>query len=331
MSIHRHRSIRFSFLLACVAFAFLTITHEVRPSFATDIVILKSANFSYYNEMVEGFRATLPPNATVKEYDLGGSLSIGQEITRVLRADPPSLVFAVGLKATLAAKLELPDTPVVFSQVLNPELYDLPRRHMTGIRVVVSPDQQLSTLRALLPQTKRIGLLYDKGNHSAFLTEAQQSAHRYGFTLVPAAVSSESDVPGTLHTLLPTIDTLWVIQDRIVLTEESVPFLLQTLLDAKIPIFTFSDILIRQGALGGLVLRPNELGKQAGVEAIQLLRGNTKSLGSLLDPQQPQLVLNLHVAEYLGITAPDRLIRMAGTIYGTGTVAQQSAPNQHVR
>jgi len=331
MRFHQPLSMRSAYLLACVACVYLTVAHDIRPLFATDIVILKSANLSYYNEMVEGFRATLPPKATVKEYDLGGSLSVGQEITRGLRADPPSLVFAVGLKATLSTKLELPDTPVVFSQVLNPELYDLPRHHMTGIRVVVSPDQQLSTLRTLLPHTKRIGLLYDKSDHSAFLKEAQQSAQHYGFTLIPAAVSSESDVPGTLHQLLPMIEALWIIQDRVVLTEESVPFLLQTLLDAKVPIFTFSDILIRQGALGGLVLQPSELGKQAGMQAIQLLRGNTKSLGSLLDPQQPQLVLNLHIAEYLGITAPEKLIRLAGTIYGTGTVAQQSAPNQNIR
>ena len=330
MRVHRHLSMRSSFLLACVTFAYLVVGQDVRSSFAAEIVILKSANLSYYNEMAEGFRAALPPKTSVKEYDLGGSLPIGQEITRMLRADPPSLVFTVGLKATLAAKLELPDTPVVFSQVLNPELYGLPSHHMTGIRVVVSPDQQLSTLRALLPQTKRIGLLYDKGDHSTFLNKAQQSAHSHGFILIPAAVSSESDVPGALHALLPTIEVLWVIQDRTVLTEESVPFLLKTLLDEKIPMFTFSDILIRQGALGGLVLQPGELGKQAGAQAIQLLRGNTKSLGSLLDPQQPQLVLNLHVAEYLGITAPDRLIRMAGTIYGTGTVAQQSAPSLDV-
>lgn len=135
-------------------------------------------------------------------------------------------------------------------------------------------------------------------------------------------------MPDTLHTLLPAIDALWIIQDRTVLTEESVPFLLKTLLDAKVPIFTFSDTLIRQGALGGLVLQPWELGRQAGTQAMHLLRGNTKSLGSLLNPEAPQLVLNLHVAEYLGITAPDTLIRMAQTIYGNGAVARQ--PNSGI-
>lgn len=312
-------------LITCVAFACLTVVPDVRPSHAAEVAILKSADLSYYNEAVQGFRSMLPPRATVKEYSLGGSLSTGREIARMLRADPPSLVFAIGLKATLAAKLELPDTPVVFSQVLYPELYELPAKHMTGIRVMVSPEQQLSTLRTLLPHIQRIGLLYDKEDHRAFLIEAEQSASRLGLTLVPSPIGSVSDVPDRLHAILPTIDALWIIQDRTVLTEESAPFFLKTLLDAKIPIFTFSDTLVRQGALGGLILKPWELGRQAGAQATQLLHGDTTSLGSLFNPEQAQLVLNLHVAEYLGITTPDALIRLAETIYGTGAVAQRSS------
>ena len=330
MHLGRNVHMKLSILFACAVLVFLTVAQSVRSSDAAEVVILKSADLSYYNDMVEGFRTTLPPKTTIKEYDLGGNLSTGRDITRMLRADPPSLVFTVGLKATLAAKLELPDTPVLFSQVLNPELYNLPMPNMAGIRVIVSPDQQLSTLRGLLPQAKRIGLLYEKESQSGFLNDAKHSAHRHGFTLIQSPVSSSSDVPGALHALLPTIDALWVIQDRIVLTEESVPFLLKTLLDAKVPMFTFSDILIRQGALGGLVLQPLELGKQAGDQAIHLLRGRTQSLGSLIDPQQPQLVLNLHVAEYLGISTSEQLVRMAGTLYGTGTIAQRSDLNTDV-
>ena len=331
MHLGRDAHMKLSMIVACAVLVFLTVVQHVHSSDAADVVILKSADLSYYNDMVEGFKTTLPPNTTIKEYDLGGNLSTGRDITRMLRADPPSLVFTVGLKATLAAKLELPDTPVLFSQVLNPELYDLPMPNMAGIRVIVSPDQQLSTLRALLPQAKRIGLLYENNSQSGFLTHAKHSAHRHGFTLIQSPVSSSSDVPGALHALLPTIDALWVIQDHIVLTEESVPFLLKALLDAKVPMFTFSDILIRQGALGGLVLQPSELGKQAGAQAIHLLRGRTQSLGSLIDPQQPQLVLNLHVAEYLGISTSEQLVRMAGTLYGTGTIAQRSDLNTDVR
>ena len=331
MHVTRHLLMRSALLLACAASVCLTVVADVRPSVAAEVAILKSTDLSYYNETVEGFRTMLPPQTTVKEYNLGGSLSTGREIARMLRADPPSLVFAVGLKATLAAKLELPDAPVVFTQVLDPELYELPTKQMTGIGVVVSADQQLSILHELLPHMKRIGLLHDKDARSAFLSEANKSASRLGLTLVPAAVSSESDVPGRLQALLPTIDALWIIQDRTVLTEESVPYFLKTLLNAKIPIFTFSDTLIRQGALGGLVLKPWELGRQAGTQAIHLLDGNTKSLGSVLSPKQPQLVLNLYVAEYMGIPAPDSLIRMAGTIYGTGAVAQQPTTGMGLR
>ena len=317
--------------LICVISVLFVIIPNVRPSAAEEIAILKSASLSYYTEAVEGFRTALPSQMTIKEYNLGGNPSTGVEITRMLRADPPSLVFAVGLKAALAAKLELPDTPVVFTQVLNPELYELPTKHMLGIGVIVPADKQLATLLELVPQAKRIGLLYGQDHPLTFIREAKQSAHQHGLTLIPAAVSSESNVPGALHALLPIIDVLLVIQDHTVLTEESIPFLLKTTLDSRIPIFTFSDTLIRQGALGGLLINPWELGRQAGVQAVQLLRGQTKSLGSILHPEQPRLALNLHVAEYLGITAPRKLIRMAATIYGTGEVAQQPNINIDVR
>jgi putative ABC transport system substrate-binding protein len=138
-------------------------------------------------------------------------------------------------------------------------------------------------------------------------------------------------VPHALKTLLPTIDALWVIQDHTVLTEVSVPFVLNAALDAKMPIFTFSDTMIKQGALGGLVLQPRELGRQAGTQAIRLLHGDRTFLGSLIHPEQPHLVLNLRVAEHLGITAPAALVRIAATLYGTGAVAQNSNQDHGVR
>ncbi|MDH5642459.1 MAG: hypothetical protein OEY28_14305, partial [Nitrospira sp.] len=170
MRLNHHFFIKPLLLVGCALFAYLPVAQNVRSSAAADIAILKSADLSYYNEAAEGFRTMLPSRTMVKEYNLGGSLSTGREITRTLRAAPPSLVFAIGLKATLAAKLELPDTPVVFTQVLTPELYELPTKRMTGIGVVVSPDQQLFSLHELLPHAKRIGLLYDQDHQQTFLT-----------------------------------------------------------------------------------------------------------------------------------------------------------------
>lgn len=331
MQIDQHPRRKPTLLFTCLALAWLAMLPALNLAVAAEVAILKSADISYYDEAIQGFRTMLPPQTTVKEYHLEGSLSNGREIARMLRGDPPALVFAVGLKATLAAKLELPDTPVVFGQVLDPESHQVPTERMVGIRVVVSPDRQLSTLHELLPQAQRVGFLYDEDDRSAFLAEAGRSARRLGITLVPAPVRSTSDVFDTLKALLPSIDALWVIQDRTVLTEASVSFFLKALLDAKIPMFTFSDTMIRQGALGGLVLQPWELGRQAGGQADRILRGDIKSLGSLVNPEQPRLVLNLRVAEYLGITPSSELVRMAATLYGPGAVAQHPNTDKSIR
>src|ERR1044071_9020407 len=80
---------------------------------ATDIAILKSAELPYYEHAVLGFKTGIPATTKVTEYNLGGQLARGREIGKSLRASPPDLIFAVGLKAAMAARLEIFDTPVV--------------------------------------------------------------------------------------------------------------------------------------------------------------------------------------------------------------------------
>src|SRR5512139_1598853 len=93
---------------------------------AAEIAIVKSSDLPYYEQAVVGFKEGILATTTVKEYNLHGQLAEGREIAKALRAAPPDLIFAVGLKAALAAKLEIFDTPVVFCMVLNPRAHGLP-------------------------------------------------------------------------------------------------------------------------------------------------------------------------------------------------------------
>ena len=95
MHINRHPHRRPAPLCLCFALALLAVLPALHSAVAAEIAILKSADISYYDEAIQGFRTMIPPQATVKEYNLEGSLSNGREIARMLRADPPALVFAV--------------------------------------------------------------------------------------------------------------------------------------------------------------------------------------------------------------------------------------------
>ncbi len=295
---------------------------------AAEITVLKSADLPYYEQAVVGFKAGLPSSTTVKEYNLHGQLEQGRDIVRSLRASPPDLVLAVGLKAAMATKLEIFDTPVVFCMVLNPGAYGLSASNMTGIAIRPSAATQLSALRSVMPDRNRIGILYDEDQSGTFVRESIHVAKRYGMELVTIPINKQEDIPHALRTLLPKIDALWLIQDQMVVSESAIPFFLDSTLGAKIPLFTFSSTLVQQGALGALVVDPWTVGQQAARISLSRLKEHSTGGGRLEPPDHPQLALNLNSAEYLGMTLNTEIIRLAGHLYsGHGPVARQSAPS----
>jgi len=292
---------------------------------AAEIALLKSSGLPYYEQAVVGFKAGIPATTSVKEYNLNGQLAEGRQIAKSLRASPPDLIFAVGLKAALAAKLEIFDQPVVFCMVLNPEAHGLPTSNMTGIAVRLPAETQLAALRSAIPNRNRVGVLYDEDQSGDFIRQAHRAAKQHGLDLLAVAVHRQEEIPNAVRVLLPKIDALWLIQDQTVVSESAIPFFLESTLDAKVPLFTFSSTLVQQGALGALVLDPWTVGRQAAHIAFARLSGQHASTGLLQNPEYSQLALNLNSAEHLGLVLPAELIRTASHLFrGPGALAQQS-------
>jgi putative ABC transport system substrate-binding protein len=284
------------------------------PAAAIDIAILKSSDIAAYNQAVAGFKTALPPGTNFVEYDMQGDVAKGRKQAQKIRASEAALVLAVGLKAALVAKLEIIDIPVIFCMVLDPAKHDLKASNMTGILLEVPIERQLSTLRAVLPAAKRVGVLYDPEKTGPFVEEARRRAKGLGLELVSKAVTSERDVPSALRALLSEVDTLWLVPDSTVLTEDSLRFLLNTALETSIPVLGFSPDLVKSGALVGLSVNYEDLGKQGATIARGILNGQGRPSG-LTPPERLRLSLNLKTARYLGITVPTHLVTSADDVY----------------
>ena len=285
------------------------------PAAALDVAILKSSDIAAYNQAVAGFKAALPPGTTIVEYDMQGDIARGRKQAQKIRASDAALVLAVGLKAALVAKLEIIDTPVIFCMVLDPAKHDLKAPNMTGILLEVPIERQLSTLRSVLPAARRIGVLYDPEKTAPFVEEARRRAKGLGLDLVARAVSSEKEVPAALRALLPQVDTLWLIPDSTVLTEDSLRFLLNTTLEASIPVLGFSPDLVKSGALIGLSVNYEDLGRQGGMLAKTIVSGQGGPSLGLAQPERLRLSLNLKTAKFLGITVPPDIVNRADDLY----------------
>ncbi len=282
---------------------------------AQEVAILKSADIAAYNQAVTAFTEALGPSFKYSQYDLHGDAQEGRRLARKIRASEASLVLAVGLKAAIAAKLEVVDVPVVFCMVLDPARYDLKAPNLTGILLDIPTERHLGTVRQALPAVRRIGVLYDPGKSQSLIDEARQQARLQGFELIAKSVASDRDVAAAARALISQIDVLWLVPDSTVLSEDSLRFLLDLAMEHNVPSVGFSAEFVRSGALMALSVSYADTGRQAAQAARRLLNGEGADLlGHLQPPMQTRITLNARTVRFLGLTIPPEILRQSETV-----------------
>jgi putative ABC transport system substrate-binding protein len=303
-------------LLRCAAACLLALLHTIwSPSLvqAHEVAILKSANIAPYNQAISGFKSSMPSETTFIEYDLKSDMDAGRTYAAKIRASGADLVLAVGSKAAIAARLEILDIPIVYSMVLHPSKYDLKAPNIVGISSILPIGQQLSHLRAVMPNLKRIGYLYDPDKTPPFSIDATSQARQLGITFIDRQVRTAEQVPTALRELLPEVDALWLTSDSTVLTEESLSFLLSAAFERHVPVIGFDPEFVRKGALISFWVDASDVGRGAAQLAQTILAGSPVLSSKAFLPKQ-RMSLNRGTAEYLGITIPPSVLSLADEV-----------------
>ena len=219
-----------------------------------------------------------------------------------------ALVVAVGPLAVEAVRDV--GKPVVY--VLTPQgaVAGL-RGNATGVRMGVQPSRQLGLVKRLLPSARRVAVLYDPARSAWIVSEAREAARGLRLTLAETRVQDQRAVPFAVRGV--RADVLWLILDDTVVTRTSYPLILRTTLEARIPTVTFSQDLVRAGALAALEADFADTGVKAAELARQVLGGRSPSE---VPPVWPagRLHLNERVAQRLSISLPAELQRFAGRV-----------------
>ncbi len=290
----------------------LEILFAPSVTFAEEVAILKSADISAYSEAITAFKKALPSTFLVlPEYDLHGDMTKGPNLARGIRASNAKIVLAVGLKASLVAKLEILDIPVIFCLVLDPEKYDLPTSNMIGLSSDIPFRQHLKPLHILFPKTSRIGVLFDPQKTNGVKAQLLKDAKTLGISIVSETVHSEKDVPKALNAIKNRIDALWLLPDSTVLTENTLDFLISTTLEANIPVVGFSAGLVQSGAVVGAYIHYADIGKQAAQLTQQLVGSASPSqfFGTIRPPERIYQSINQKSARYLILSLPQDVLR----------------------
>jgi putative ABC transport system substrate-binding protein len=284
-------------------------------SLAAEIAILKSSSISAYDQAITGFKSTAPSGAIYSEYDLQGDLEQGRKLAKKIRGSEASLVVAVGLKAALAARLEIVDIPIVYMMILNPSKHNLNVPNMTGTLLEIPAERQFKILRSFLPNLRRLGMLTNSGASQSKLKETAAQANAHSFQLQEFSVDSEKEVPQQLRALLGSTDALLLVPDSTVLTTESIGYILETSLARRVPVIGFSPEFTRLGALLSLSVAYGEVGRETGVLAKRILDGDRKLPAKPIPVERLKITVNLKTARFLGIEFPKEVNHLIDETY----------------
>lgn len=277
------------------------------------VSVVVSRSIEPYLEAYEGIRETLQAvGADFDLYDMQGNPSTAARIAAELMRRKPSVIITVGTEASRLISEQTSEIPIIFSMVIRADVLMADGKPVGGVSMEVPVLEQLQVLPAVLPDAKRLGMVYNPALHTPeAIARWRDAAHALGLELVVEPVGEVREIPQRLQTLLPTIDALWLIPDETVLAPQTVRHILLETLRRRIPVFAPSLRFVKDGALVAVACDYRDVGRQTGEFAAQLLAGQSLGPTRVLDARKSRLYINLRIAKTLGIVVPALLMNQA--------------------
>jgi ABC-type uncharacterized transport system substrate-binding protein len=287
-------------------FALLAATTLLAPSRASagGVVVVGDARVNQYKEALGGAREVLRDAATV-------DLSAGDAAEQVKRLDPV-VALVVGQKALQMVRSASPSTLIVYCMVLGSGA--APSRTATGVRLEVSPANQLEQLKLVHPGARRVGVIYEAQVSGAFVEEAVKVSGRLGITLISRPVQDAKEVRTAVAEIAGGIDALWLMPDPRLISAEMFNFLLVFTLERKIALFGFSDSFTQAGALMSVAPDYAEIGRRAARMVAEVAQKPAAPLPAATT-SPGALTVNLKTARQLGVDIPESVLAKARHLY----------------
>jgi putative ABC transport system substrate-binding protein len=281
---------------------------QVPATDAFEVLAVQHCRAKPYAEALEGFRSVC--KASVDELVI--SELNGEDLVEEIRRRKPDLLLAIGMDALLQIR-KIRERPIFYMMVLHPDSALAGEKNITGIRMTIAPERQLSHMRKVLPRLKKIGLVYSPKNSGHLVERASRAASRSGIELTALRAKRPEDFPGLLRTMKGNVDAYWMWPDSAAITPEIVEDLILFSMQNNVPVFTFSDKYLKMGAFMSIQINTFKLGRQAGAMVGKILSGTPVNEIPETEAVDAVLTINFRVAEKMNIHLMDEAVRYLRT------------------
>jgi putative ABC transport system substrate-binding protein len=255
---------------------------------------------SVFNKIIEGIDEQA--GMRVNTHPVGPN-SNPAELNGLLKRNGTRVVIALGRQGVkIASGLERDIAVVVGGVISVPETES---RNLTGISLTPDPALLFNFLKKLLPNAKRVTVIYDPQNNAWLLKLAQAAAKAQGLELVAHEALDLATAARLYEAAFAAADSrfdaIWLPHDATTVDEATIlPLVLQESWNRGVPIFSSSFLHVKKGALFALYPNNIELGRDLAKSALAILDGESRKYG--VSPlREVYTAVNLRTASHIGL------------------------------
>ncbi len=285
------------------------------------ILIVQSQSQSIYDQVISGSQDFFNGSGYANKIETEiKDLSKHKDAVANIWQSRPDLIFTIGTRVTKIVKNLASDIPIVFIMVFEPhnnQILDVagePTNTITGIVLEIPVEKHLNYIQKILPDKKRVGLLYNSQHSDKFITEMKSKMSGRDIEIVAINVSSTKMVPAALQQLENKIDAFWMITDPTIIEKNSRQQILLFWLKKNIPIIGIAPNYVKAGALYCLTPESYEMGRQAAEMGSRIIDGANPRDIQIQYPQAFTVTYNSEKASSLKVTIPSDVLKTAKDI-----------------
>lgn len=206
--------------------------------------------------------------------------------------------------------------PIVFSAVSDAKtagLESCPDCPITGVTDTAHLEGLLELIKALMPELKTLGLMYNPAetNSVSTIKRFKTLLNKNNIRFVEVTVNKTQDVADATKSFVGKVDALYFPQDNTLVsaiqTIVNIASQSSPTLPVILPIFTSDPLLVQKGVLAAVGYDYRDIGHETGMIVAKILNGENPNHIPIHNPNALKAIINTSLATRLGLTIPKKL------------------------
>ncbi len=272
------------------------------------------------------------PDARFDPQNANGEMSTASSIAQKFKSENVTLAVGIATPTAQALVNALKDRPVIYSAVTDPVGAGLigstekGEKNVTGISDMTPVKAQIELLNRIKP-IQTLGHVYasSEANAVSLANIARQVCKEMGIKFIETTVSNSAEVKQAVQTIAGRVDGIYISNDNTVVS--ALAAVTSVAQKYNIPVMSADPSSAETTpVLAAWGFDYYKMGKATGRLVVRVLKGEapeTIPTIFMTDASDVDLLINLDVADELGLTFPEDVIANANTIIEDGKLIKK--------